>query len=363
MDLASLKAALKPLTDFGQEELSFEIPGGVTVTLRALYPREEIACQQYGVNILEKVRQDEGLEDDGNLTRSAALVYFDQYRSEVVAHALVQVGGTDFRGVTHIETGEVLDNGTRVKIPKHVAIREVISESWSRGMITIAFSKYGDLVGKIAEKADAVAKDSIDDLKAEVERTRERLKDLEAELETRGKGDHSVTSKQIRSLVEAGKAMENQIHEAIQEGRELRQAAREVEEEVAAEASAATEPEAPEPPSPVEAAPEPAPAPVAQKRTPVTPKAAPPPTTPVEAARAAAKAASRSNLGSSDASMAVESGVLATEDGQALPAYRMPTETISPRGKNPDGTASEGVPVNQDPGASSRNPNFKPPRR
>lgn len=345
MDLASLKAALKPLTDFGQEELSFEIPGGVNVTLRALYPREEIACQQYGVSILEKAKQEEGLEDDGNLTRSAALAYFDKYRSEVIAHALVQVGEADFRNVSHIDTGEFLDNGTPVRIPKHVAIREVISDSWSRGMITIAFSKYGDLVGKVAEKADEVAKDSIDDLKAEIERVRDRLKDLEAELDTRGKGDHSVTSKQIRGLVDAGKAMEGDIHRAIREGQQARAAAREFEEE-----ATAAEPE-PEPPAP---------------RKPVTPPAAPPPTTtppppttPVEAARAAAREASRSSLGTGDA---MEAGTLATEDGKNIPAYRMPAETITPRGKAPENKGKE-VSVNQDPGASSRNPHFKSPSR
>jgi hypothetical protein len=346
MDLASLKAALKPLTEFGQEELTFHLPtdsGPVEVTLRALYPREEIACQQYASTILERARESEGLEDDGTLTRSAALSYFDQYRAEVVAYALAGVGGVDFRGVTKIETGEHLPNGTPVSIPKHVALREIINDSWSRGMITIAFSKYGDLVGKIAEQADQVAKDSVADIQSEIERLRERITELEGELESRGKGDHSVTSKQIRGLVEAGKALESDLSAALEESREMRRAQKQAEEEarqILEEASLEEEPLPQEEPP---------------RREPVLPKTAPPPTekprSPVEEAASIARAAQRAAL----------SGVEEVE-GQPIPTFRMPAETLSPRGKIPEPEKKD-IPVNQDPGAGSRNPNFKPPGR
>ena len=74
-------------------------------------------------------------------------------------------------------------------------------------MITICFQRYGDLVQKIADKADRVAQTTLPDLDAEIERVEERLKRLKEDRETRAKGDPSVTTQQITSLLEAGKAL------------------------------------------------------------------------------------------------------------------------------------------------------------
>ena len=409
MDLASLKAALKPLSDFGQDEHTFSIPQAngqdLDITLRALLPKEEVACQRYASDVLAKAVADEGLEDGDGLTRAAALRYFDMYRAEVVAYALAQIGDVDFRKIKHIETGEMTegDNPVPVKVPRHVAVRGIIEDTWSRGMITIGFSKYGDLVTNIAKKASKVAKESLADLDAEIEREEKYLADLKVEREARAKGDPSVTTDQIKNLIVAGEVLEQEIDHAINAGREDRrtalnlrgleaEAAAEIAAEEAAQKANPVEPDFPDgiPEEPTaEEAPPPSPAP----RKSVIPDRVPPPTNPAEpnppqfrssfeefespdsqaieedrvmAARRAATEAARNNLGASDLSSAEVVGKVTLGDGRQVDAVRLPAENISERTKKEAAvvTTIQGkTKLDPNPGDDQRNPNFKPPER
>jgi len=390
MNLQSLRQALAPLTKFGSDESEFDVEG-TSVALRPLLPREEISCQQYAAAVLATTQDEEGLEDEDPLTRTAALRYFDQFRIEVISYALVQVDDTDLRETSFIETGETLENGTAVKVAKNVALRDIITESWSRGMITIAFSKYGDLITVIAEKADKVAKASVADLDAEIERVEGRLTSLREEREKRAKGDPSVTYDQIRSLVSAGEALEREVDQTIDTVRADRESAASIRKDIQdraearlaeEEAAAAAAAEQPAPPAPA-----PPPAPVA--RQPVSPKTAPPPSAKVkppefvssfadpdedphaldmeeariQAARVQAASDSKQDL-VDPLSRAEQVGSVTGPDGEAIPAYRLPSETISSRGREPEGPrGKKKVPVDPDPQAGSINPNFKPSGR
>jgi len=268
MDLSSLTQALKPLSQFGQDELDFEVDG-TEVHLRPLLPREEVICQERAAEILAQAKEEEQLEDNDEVTRALSLKYFDQFRAEVIGFALVQVGPHDFRGLQGIHTGEVLDNGTRVQVPLQRALRDLINKTWSRAMLTICFAKYGDLVTKIAEKADRIARESISDLDEEVERLERRLKAVKEERAKRAKGDPSATTQQIQNLVSAGEALQKDVDAAIQASQEDRRLAEEIRQ--AAQEDTPPEPEAP---SEVQVRP---PAP---RRQSVVPKRAPPPTAP-----------------------------------------------------------------------------------
>lgn len=392
MDLQSLRTALEPLTKFGTEEHTFEVEGTV-VTLRPLLPREEIAAQQYASEVLTLTQAEEGLGEDDRLTRTAALRYMDQFRIAVIAHALVQINTTDLRNVDTIETGEVLDNGVRVKVPRHVALRDIMADSWSRGMITITFSKYGDLITKIAEKADKVAEASVADLDAEIERLERRLENTKAERKRRTEGDPGITYDQIRGLVSAGEALEREVAQAIdivqadQEASEaIRAASREVKdlrERVEEEGALDLSEEGPEanevPPD------------RGSPRQPVLPPVAPPPSPRVkapeefvssfsdpnedpnalaadrvriEAAQRRAAADARTHLQSDSLSRAKQVGVVKGPKGEEIPTYQLPSETISGRGRKP---SKEGAPVeppvDPDPKVGTLNPNFKPTGR
>lgn len=410
MDLQSLRSALEPLTKFGTDEKTFDVEG-TTVTLRPLLPKEEIAAQQYASAVLVQTQEEEGLGDGDPLTRTAALRYMDQFRIEIISYAIVQIAGTDLRQVEHIETGEVTDQGVRVKVPKHVALRNIMTDSWSRGMITIAFSKYGDLITEIAEKADKVAEASVADLDAEIERLERRLESAKQDRERRAAGDPGVTYDQIRGLVSAGEQMEREVAQAVdivQADREaaeaIRNAGEDLEDYQERMAEAEAQEAAPEPaPAPVPA-PEPTPPPqppphvssavaeAVQARQPVIPAAVPPPTPKVQqppnpegfvssfadpaedpqalmadqariaAAQRQAAAASRADLGD-PLSRAKQVGTVTGPKGEEIPTFQLPSETISGRGRKP---AKEAAPAPADPPidkpqTGTINPNFKPP--
>lgn len=358
MNLESLKKAMAPLTKFGQEELTFDVEG-TSVTVRPLLPREEVAAQQYAVVVLAETQEEEGLEDTDALSRTAALRYFDQFRTEIIAYALVEIGGTSLR-VNEIETGEELENGVRVKIPKHVALRKIISESWSRGMITIVWSKYGDLMARIATKADKVTEESLGEIDAEIERVKKRLESLEEEKERRAKGDPGVTATQITALVDAGKAMEQEVHEAVAQvdadqkaANEFRRIARERE---------ASEPSEGEPVA-------------APPRRAVVPRTSPPPSGPppefvssfsdpedggdlyseeirAEMQRQARLAEARSDEEAGNpTARAVPAGRVGDKE-----AFRLPPTTLSARGQAPSAGPAK---LDPPPGAGAKNPNFR----
>ena len=380
MDLQSLRTVLAPLTAFGADEFTFDVEG-TEVTLRALLPWEEVAVQEHSALVVADSTE-EG-EDSDILSRATAVHFFDKFRIEVISYALVQIGDTDLRNMKTVETGEKLDNGVAVKVTKQVALRKIITESWSRGMITITFSKLGDLVSQIAEKADKVARESVADLDAEISRLDNRLVALREERERRAAGDPSITTKQIKALVTAGEALAREVDEAIDSTRADRLAADAIRDAAVAEAYAnegdpepAPEP-APEPPAPRESViPRVAPPPSAKANPPFVSSFADPDEDPqalvgeadrIAVAQRAAAEASKKSLGD-PLSEAEQVASVRGPDGKPIPAYKLPTATLSGRGRG--GERSKGDikgpsadEVDPDPRKGSVNPNFKPPGR
>lgn len=366
LDLNTLKQVLAPLSKYGRDEITFEA-GGMRITIRPLLPIEEVAVQRYSASVLDDIQAQEGLSNEDQMSRAAALDYFDRFRMEIVGNSIVQVNDLDLREIKTLPTGEVLDNGVQVQIPKNLAMREVVS-GWSRALITICFQRYGDLVQRIADKADKIAQTSLPDLDAEIERVETRLVRLKEERETRAKGDPSVTTQQITKLVRAGEALE----------REAEMASLKAEADILARKAAQPEPKV-------------------VRRKPVTPPTSPPPTsgpptsgppvykttqpqkeTPVDSS------GFQSSFGEGD-----DPNVLAAEEGRihaaraaafaarqqvevegedplrkaepagsvgGVDAYRLPSENLSPRGRGDSAQPSKPDP------RGAVNPNFKPSR-
>lgn len=367
LDLNTLKQALAPLSEVGRDEATFEV-AGMTVTVRPLLPLEEVEVQRYAASVLTDIQGREGLGDDDQMGRAAALDYFDRFRIEIIAYSIVQVDSLDLRNVKTIATGEVLENGVAVQVKRTMAMREIV-EGWSRAMITVCFSRYGELIQKIADQAEKVAKTSMPDLDAEITRVGDRLERLKNERSMRAAGDPSVTSQQITSLIRAGEAIERQAEAAA--------------DAVSMEASGIDlGKESPEPPKEEPPKEEPPP------RRSVVPPFVPPPTsgppvyrtTPppkaevgdthtsfgdgsdpdvlaaeearIMAARAAATAARREDPEPSDSLRRAEpAGSVGGID-----AYRLPSENLSPRGRS---TKVDKTPA--DP-RGTENPHFKPSR-
>jgi hypothetical protein len=367
LDLNALKQALAPLSKVGRDEHSFEI-GGMQITIRPLLPLEEVMVQRYAASVLDDIQAKEGLDKDDQMSRAAALDYFDRFRIEIIAHSIVQVGDLDLRDTKTIPTGEVLDNGVAVQVPRAIAMRGIV-EGWSRAMITVCFARYGDLVQKIADEADKIAQTTLPDLDAEIERVETRLRQLKEDRESRAKGDPSITTQQITSLVRAGEALKEEADTAAMRAKAEMMARK----AAVAERQPVTPPASPPPTSgPVAPPLPPEPDPVYRTTTPSTDTPDPtgfqssfgdgddPNALAVEESRIMAARTAATARQSSEQEEPVDALRKAEPAGEigGVEAYRLPSENLSPRGS---GTPTQKKTINPE-ASGTKNPNFKPPQ-
>jgi len=364
MKLSQLKKVLEPLRRFGNEEEVLEIEteaGTIKAVLRALLPSEETHCNQFARDFLEQVMEEEGLAPTDNMPKDVGLRYLDAFRTEVVSYALVEIGSTDLRRVAEIEDDEGMN------IPRQVALRNLIEEGWSRSMLTIAFSRYGDLVSRIAQKAEKIAKDSLEDLDVRIQVAEKRLENLKRERGRRAQGDPSITAEQIRNLVSAGEAFEKEIEEGIEVAQELRERA-----DALAHDREVPEPE-PEPePEPPKAQTKGPPSPIPDRVPPPSPKPPPPGVqdelAALEQLRLAQEAAARhrqQSLTQQGMKAATTPQTLTGPDGEALPVFDLGgsgdvTVLSSRTGDKRHPQDTRQGKLDPTPGAGTRNPNFKP---
>ena len=400
LDLNTLRTALKPLSEMGRDEFTFTVDD-MNITLRPLLPLEEVAVQRFASSVLDDIQAQEGLSSNDNMSRAAAMDYFDRFRIEIIANAIVQVNDLDLRNEKYIATGETLENGTPVQVPRGLAMRGIVQE-WSRAMITVCFARYGDLVQKIADKADEIAQTTLPDLDAEIERVEARLTSLRKDRETRAKGDPSITQQQITNLVRAGEALEQEAETAAMRAeaeailaRERREARDPAQQGKPVEAPLKEpEPQVQEPvaePEPVAVVPE---APVVRggERKSVLPQSSPPPSSFATSGGTYVPGEVMSSFGDGDDPQVVAAeearimearrrAALAAADAAAadprdplrdavpvgsvdgVEAYRLPKEEMSPRGrKSTPAKKSKGRKVAKKGPQSTENPNFKPSR-
>jgi len=173
IDISVLEAALAPLEEVGQGEVTFPV-NGVDVTLRMVLPEQEIEVQRHAVQVFEEG----GTTED----RHSVLDYADRLKRGVLSYALVQIGDIDLRDVDRIETGEETPKGKPITEARHEVMRRLVAK-WTRPILTNVFAKYVEMSKKVSDKADEVITFEPSDLQTEIERTEERLKDLKEEME------------------------------------------------------------------------------------------------------------------------------------------------------------------------------------
>jgi hypothetical protein len=301
------------------------------ITICPLLPKDEVKVQRYAASVLDDIQSQEGSEVEDQMSRASALDYFDRFRIEIIANSIVQVDDLDLRAVATIPTGEYLKNGTPIQISRGLAMREIV-QGWSRALITICFARYGDLVQRIADEADKIAQTTLPDLEAEIERVEKRLERLRSDLETRAKGDPSITNQQITNLINAGKALQQHSDEMSDE----------IHQDVKAQR---------------------------ESRTPVYPSSSPPPTKGPDPAEppprdqdSQAQRIAHARKAAAEAlhtAPYIDPLKAAKPVGQVggVDAYRLPSADLSPRGQR--SSADDQVQDRSDAGGV-RNPNFKP---
>jgi hypothetical protein len=193
LDLKTLQNAFSKIEEVGKGELTFDLDG-IPVTLRVLLPSEEITVQKFAAQAMA-----EGDDTDASTTAD----YLERFKQAVCSHALVAVGELDFRGVEFVETGETLDNGVAIKVPKHQAVRDILS-NFSRGATTIIFKKYGELLAQVEQDAEAATDFEIPDLDAEIKRLQDRITELEqTKAEEEGEASIGVMDSAVNTAIKA----------------------------------------------------------------------------------------------------------------------------------------------------------------
>jgi hypothetical protein len=170
IDLSSLEKALSEISDIGRGELEFEV-NNISVTVRVLTPEEELLVQRYS---------QEALAEGDDADQAASIDFLDRFKAATLSHALIKMGDTDFRNSDFVETEDLLPNGQKVKLPKHVAVRNIISK-WSRPLVLSLFRKYGELVEKVEKEAESAIVFEPSDLDTEIERLQTRVAELESQ--------------------------------------------------------------------------------------------------------------------------------------------------------------------------------------
>jgi len=163
LDIKALEAAFARMGEIGKGEIHVEVDG-VRVWMQSLTPEQDVAVQRFA-------------RGDGNIEEMDNITLIERFKRATLGHAIVQVNDLNLRGVTSIPTGEVLDNGVQVKIPKHDAVRR-ITEGWSRHATTILFQQYAELVKRVEDDANARVRFDGAKVDAEIERLESRLTDL-----------------------------------------------------------------------------------------------------------------------------------------------------------------------------------------
>jgi hypothetical protein len=194
-NLADLESSLSSIAEIGKGEMEFEV-NNIKLAIRVLQSHEEIEIQKYAYEAVKNA-------GEGN-DSAATMEYFDRFRLATMAYAIIGINNEDFRGVSTIETGETLPNGKKIQIPKHEAMRKVLSK-FSRTIMIAMFKKYSELVEKTEIDAEKYIQFSVDDFDSEVERLEARLVEIKKAREDKLKKEKDDISQKIKNLASVGK--------------------------------------------------------------------------------------------------------------------------------------------------------------
>ena len=188
--LEALELAFAPIEELSHGESTFPV-GDTNVTLRILLPEEEAEVQTYASQKMEE---------------SSPLEYIERFKKAVLSYSLVEIGELDLRGVSSVETGEKLDNGKLIKIPKIDAVRQMVGK-WTGSVRTGVFHKYVDLVTRVEDRArqaivfEPTDRDSeINRLTKDIEKLQDRLKTLTDERDNAGVDLSTQLAKTAREI-------------------------------------------------------------------------------------------------------------------------------------------------------------------
>lgn len=193
--LDALTEAFSPVDEIGNETMTIPV-GTTSITMRILLPEEDSKVQKAAAV------SDRDTSETADVTD--AIDYIERFRVEVLSRAIIAVGNQDFRDVTFIETGEVLDNGQKVKIPLHLAMRKIVLK-WPAPTRIQLFKNYSELLSRMEQNVEKFIKYEPADLETELERAKTKVAKIEQEIEKRKKPvSMGIMSGQVHAIAQDG---------------------------------------------------------------------------------------------------------------------------------------------------------------
>lgn len=193
LTFAELERALKPISRVGMDEVQFNARGDVIV-LRPIRPQEEVQVGRYAREVVADTPPGEDPD------QHAAMEYINRYKVMTLAFAIVQINDVDMRNEGYVLLPEKTDAGRHIRVPKHVAMRDLILKMWSPTLIRAAHTTYSNLLKSIEREYVDLVENSPADLDTEIARLEEELAKLKAERESRATGDASVSKNDLDKL-------------------------------------------------------------------------------------------------------------------------------------------------------------------
>jgi hypothetical protein len=189
--LKALAAAITQVEKLRDHEFTFEA-GGMEITLRPLRSQEETEVQRYAQVAWE------GVGADGDT--AAYQEFMDRVRKSTLGFSIIRLGPTDLHGVSWIDTGERDEKGNPISVPKWEAIRDLISEEWSKAFLLQVFSKFGELLERVEISASKLVKFDPVDLDEEISRLEKRVADLKSVKEVREHPEQSTAQRAQKAV-------------------------------------------------------------------------------------------------------------------------------------------------------------------
>jgi hypothetical protein len=169
--LDRLKSAFEQINQLDvMREFTFPVLD-TSITLRVITPEEETAAQKEAYLTSLK---------DKNVDGVTAAEFAERFKMGILSHAIV--GIADEYIPDFVETGETLDNGVTVKVPRHKAIKDLLLQ-WSGVTRTRVFVKYGEMLIKYEKSVEKEITFDPVDIDSEIERLENRILELKEEKE------------------------------------------------------------------------------------------------------------------------------------------------------------------------------------
>lgn len=165
MDLLQLQAIFKPITELSNQRDSIDI-NGIMVHFRVLTPQEDL-----------EVLRDAIAEAGDSETRQ--LEYISAVRDLTIARSITGIGKQSLEGQEFIETGEKLESGVLVRVPREEAVLGVIRK-WSNPVLAGMYRFYQTLVQKQKDAINNACDFPSVDYDAEIARLQSEIEDLKA---------------------------------------------------------------------------------------------------------------------------------------------------------------------------------------